>query len=117
MVSSLGGAEPANHSQDVTRSPTSGPFVQSSTPPNENQHDEDNEKSPPQKKSIRFGGIIAAICVTGLLSALENTVVTTSLPTIVNELEIGDNYIWITNIFFVTRFVSRWPSDTREYGH
>lgn len=48
---------------------------------------------------------MTALCITGLLGALENTVVTTSLPTIVQELNIGQNYIWITNIFFLTRQV------------
>ena len=57
-------------------------------------------------RGIRFWSIIASLCVTGLLSALENTVVTTSLPTIVRVLDVGDNYIWITNVFFLTRFVT-----------
>ncbi|KAJ5457347.1 Major facilitator superfamily domaingeneral substrate transporter [Penicillium desertorum] len=37
--------------------------------------------------------------------ALENTVVSTSMPTIVEDLSIGDNYIWITNVFFLTRYL------------
>ena len=36
---------------------------------------------------------MASLCITGLLSALENTVVTTSLLTIVRDLNVGDNYI------------------------
>ncbi|KAL4876599.1 major facilitator superfamily domain-containing protein [Aspergillus karnatakaensis] len=36
--------------------------------------------------------------------ALENTVVATSMPTIVRALDIGDNYVWITNAFFLTRY-------------
>ena len=55
------------------------------------------------KRGFQFWAIIVALCIVGLLAALENTVVTTSLPTIVNDLSIGDNYIWITNIFFLTR--------------
>ncbi|KXJ94938.1 major facilitator superfamily domain-containing protein [Microdochium bolleyi] len=43
-----------------------------------------------------------SLCITGLLGALENTVVTTSLPTIVEALQIGQDYIWITNVFFLT---------------
>ena len=58
-------------------------------------------------RGTRFWSIIASLCVTGLLSALENTVVTTSLPTIVRDLDVGDNYIWITNVFFLTRFVTK----------
>ncbi|KAM5438229.1 hypothetical protein McanMca71_007966 [Microsporum canis] len=56
----------------------------------------------PTHKGYRFWGIMVALCITGLLGALENTVVTTSLPTIVEELNIGAEYIWITNIFFLT---------------
>jgi len=55
-------------------------------------------------KGLRFWVIIATLCVIGLLSALENTVVTTSLPFIVTQLGLGENYIWVTNIFFLTRY-------------
>lgn len=54
-------------------------------------------------RGVRFWSIMASLCVTGLLSALENTVVVTSLPTIVRHLGVGDSYIWITNVFFLTR--------------
>lgn len=37
-----------------------------------------------------------------ILLSLENTVVVTSLPTIVQELNLGSNYIWVTNIFFLS---------------
>ncbi|KAJ4397737.1 hypothetical protein N0V93_001972 [Gnomoniopsis smithogilvyi] len=53
-------------------------------------------------KGYRFWAIILALCITGLLGALENTVVTTSLPTIVDKLALDRNYIWVTNIFFLT---------------
>ena len=60
-------------------------------------HDQSFNRGP------RFWAIMATLCVVGLLSALENTVVTTSLPFIVNELHLGENYIWVTNVFFLTR--------------
>ncbi|KAL2848896.1 DNA repair protein RAD50 [Aspergillus pseudoustus] len=68
---------------------------------------EDNEdgaitEEPTLKRGFQFWAIIFALCVTGLLGALENTVVATSLPTIVRALDIGDNYVWITNAFFLT---------------
>ncbi|CAI7634184.1 unnamed protein product [Penicillium discolor] len=59
-------------------------------------------KPSPMRRGFRFWTIIFALCVTGLLGALENTVVSTSMPTIVEDLNIGDNYIWITNSFFLT---------------
>lgn len=57
----------------------------------------------PAKRGLQFWAIIATLCVIGILSALENTVVTTSLPFIVEELHLGENYIWVTNVFFLTR--------------
>lgn len=62
-------------------------------------------KPSPMTRGFRFWTIIFALCVTGLLGALENTVVSTSMPTIVEDLNIGDNYIWITNSFFLTRYI------------
>lgn len=57
------------------------------------------------KTSPRFWAIMATLCVIGILSALENTVVTTSLPFIVTELDMGENYVWVTNVFFLTGYV------------
>jgi MFS family permease len=57
------------------------------------------------KRGFQFWTIIFTLCVTGLLGALENTVVSTSMPSIVEDLSIGDNYIWITNVFFLTRYL------------
>lgn len=54
-------------------------------------------------RGFQFWAIMAALCTVGVLGALENTVVTTSLPTIVKHLQIGQDYIWITNIFFLMR--------------
>ena len=62
------------------------------------------------RRGFRFWAIIASLCITGLLSALENTVVTTSLPTIVRDLNLGDNYIWVTNVFFLTRYARAFVS-------
>jgi len=61
------------------------------------------ESVPPAKRGFQFWAIIATLCVVGILSALENTVVTTSLPFVVNDLQLGENYIWVTNVFFLTR--------------
>lgn len=63
----------------------------------------------PAKRGLRFWAIIATLCVIGILSALENTVVTTSLPIIVNDLHLAENYIWVTNVFFLTRYANHPP--------
>jgi hypothetical protein len=57
----------------------------------------------PSQKDVRFWGIMVALCIASLLGGLETTIVTTSLPTIVYELDIGDDYVWITNSLFLTR--------------
>ncbi len=52
-------------------------------------------------RDYRFWSIIVALCTMQILCSLENTVVVTSLPTIVKQLGLGSNYIWVTNIFFL----------------
>ncbi|RLL96034.1 hypothetical protein CFD26_104292 [Aspergillus turcosus] len=51
---------------------------------------------------IRFWLVFMALCVTSLLAALEGTVTSTALPTIVANLHIGDNYPWVSNAYFLT---------------
>ncbi|RAK75207.1 MDR family MFS transporter [Aspergillus fijiensis CBS 313.89] len=51
---------------------------------------------------LRFWLVFAALCVTSLLAALEGTVTSTALPTIVADLQIGDNYPWVSNAYFLT---------------
>ena len=77
------------------------PVIASSNSSTANEGKKSTKGTP---RDFRFWAIIASLCITGLLGALENTVVTTSLPTIVRALNLGDNYIWITNVFFLTRY-------------
>ncbi|KAI2610575.1 MFS general substrate transporter [Hypoxylon sp. NC1633] len=56
-------------------------------------------------RDYRFWSIIAALCTMQILCSLENTVVVTSLPTIVRQLDLGSSYIWVTNVFFVATSV------------
>lgn len=56
-------------------------------------------------RSKRFWAIIATLAIISLLSALENTVVTTALPFIATQLDLGDDYIWVTNAFFLSGYV------------
>lgn len=49
----------------------------------------------------RFKTILASLSVTALLSALEATIVSTALPTIVKDLALGENYIWVINAFLL----------------
>ncbi|KAI1349117.1 major facilitator superfamily domain-containing protein [Xylaria sp. FL0043] len=53
------------------------------------------------KRSFRFWVIILGLGITMWLAALENTVITTAAPAILAEIPLGDNWIWLTNAFFL----------------
>jgi len=46
--------------------------------------------------------VFAALLITGVPSAIEATIISTALPTIVRNLNIGNNYAWIANSYFLT---------------
>ncbi|RYO84482.1 hypothetical protein DL762_005655 [Monosporascus cannonballus] len=58
-------------------------------------------RTPVFKRGFRFWAIIVGLCVANFQASLENSVVVTSGPTIVADLKMGEEYIWITNAFFV----------------
>ncbi|MCJ1394423.1 hypothetical protein MMC18_007301 [Xylographa bjoerkii] len=64
--------------------------------------EEGKGSTPKENRGFQFWMVIVSLCIAGVLPGLESTVVTTSLPTIVADLQIGDNYIWIANVFFLT---------------
>ncbi|KAJ8129760.1 hypothetical protein O1611_g3870 [Lasiodiplodia mahajangana] len=64
--------------------------------------DENTAPKPSFQPNGRFWAIIFTCATIGLLSALENTVVTTALPRIATELDLDADYVWVTNIFFLT---------------
>ena len=47
--------------------------------------------------------IFCGLAVSAVLSALEGSVVSTALPTIAADLGLGGNYVWVINIYFLTR--------------
>jgi hypothetical protein len=63
---------------------------------------EDGGRSPP-KRGFRFWMIMLALAVTSILSALEGTIVSTALPTIVGHLGGAELFIWTVNGYFLTR--------------
>lgn len=67
------------------------------------------------KRDWRFWMIFSGLTLSALLSALEGSIVSTALPTISAELDSGENYVWIINIYFLTWysfFFSHLPSET-----
>lgn len=53
------------------------------------------------QRSLAFWMIILGLGITLLLSAFENTVITTAAPAILAEIDLGGNWIWVTNAFFL----------------
>lgn len=53
------------------------------------------------KHSWRFWAIIVSLSLTGLLSAIEGTIITSALPTITVALGGGNSYIWVPNAYFL----------------
>lgn len=49
----------------------------------------------------RFWAIFPALCLTGFLSSMEGTVITTALPSISSDLGLNDNFVWVANGFFL----------------
>ncbi|KAH8897468.1 MFS general substrate transporter [Thozetella sp. PMI_491] len=62
------------------------------------------EESRPQSfRSWRFWVIMAALSLTGTMSAIEGTIITSALPTITAALGGADNYIWIPNAYLLAQ--------------
>ncbi|KIH92513.1 Major Facilitator Superfamily protein [Sporothrix brasiliensis 5110] len=57
---------------------------------------------PTFKPGPRFWAILAALSFISLLTSLEATVTSTVLPSIVADLGGGDNYIWVSNAYFLS---------------
>jgi len=71
------------------------------------------------ERGWRFWVIIIGLAVSTLLASLEHTVVTTAAPYILEDLNLKENFIWITNAFFVCRleFSPRLPASSLETIH
>lgn len=55
----------------------------------------------PFRPGFKFWAIIVAIGFAGLLTALEATITSTALPSIIAELGGGSEYIWVINGYFL----------------
>ncbi|KAI1388755.1 major facilitator superfamily domain-containing protein [Hypoxylon trugodes] len=53
------------------------------------------------KRGFRFWIVIIGLGVTALLAALEHTVVITSAPVILTDLQLREDFVWITNAFLI----------------
>ena len=58
----------------------------------------------PASRGWRFWAVFVPMCVATLLVAVETTVTSTALPSIVADLSSGDLYVWIMNGYLLTRY-------------
>lgn len=63
---------------------------------------EQSESSNKQRYGFRVWATIVALSFTQLLTALEGTVVSTALPTIVDDLDGSSDYVWVSSGYFLT---------------
>ncbi|KAI4863261.1 MFS general substrate transporter [Hypoxylon rubiginosum] len=80
---------------------------ETSAPSSESEKDVSNIESqepaeaPGFRRGFRFWAVIVGLAIAQFQASLEHSVVVTSGPTIVDDLQMGEEYIWITNAFFV----------------
>lgn len=55
---------------------------------------------------LSFWLAFLGLCCTGLVSALDGSIVATALPSIIDSLQGGDDYVWVVNVYFLTRYAS-----------
>lgn len=84
----VGSIQPSEDNVETTSTPADG---------------ENEPEARPFRTDYRFWMIMLTLCFSVLLASIESTVVITSLPTIVAELEMGTNYIWVSNVFLLAR--------------
>ena len=60
------------------------------------------ESPPTFKKGPRFWAIIGVLSLISLLTSLEATVTSTVMPALVADLGGGENFIWVSNAYFLT---------------
>jgi hypothetical protein len=57
------------------------------------------------KRGFRLWGVMTALCAVSVMASLENRVVDTAGPVIVEDLNMEETYIWISDAFFLSRYV------------
>lgn len=91
----------ANEAASAPKSPEASVDAQDAAT-DERDAAKNEESAPTFQQGPRFWAIIAVLSIISLLTSLEATVTSTVMPTIVADLGGGDNYIWISNAYFLT---------------
>ena len=84
------------------------------SPNDTNKQDDNAMDHTPIKKGFRFWAIIGALAVTGLLTALEATITSTALPTIIEALGGASLYVWVINLYFLTMYATTPTLSSKE---
>jgi len=79
-----------------------GDISQKSPSPSEQKVTAEDEKPIKKGYGWRFWAIFPGLCIGGLLSALDTTILSTVLPTIASELNSDTLYVWAINAYFVS---------------
>lgn len=58
-------------------------------------------ETPTPKKSPKFWSVFFALCLLGLSTSLEATIVTTALPSISKSIDIESRYTWVGDAFLL----------------
>ncbi|KAI1467234.1 MFS general substrate transporter [Daldinia caldariorum] len=99
-MAAVGGVFEADTAKAKTTGPDMDPPLQSNE--TDTEMDTGTPSPPPFKPNFRIYAIIAGLGITNLLAALENTVVSIAAPVILTDLQLGDNFIWVINAFFLS---------------
>jgi hypothetical protein len=61
-----------------------------------------NEPAVRPTRGLEFWVVILTLCVMTLLSAAETSIITTALSTVLQKLDIHDEYTWVNSVSFLT---------------
>lgn len=90
--------------EEATRSPApSTRSEHTATDATVEHHEDDNPPSQGVKRDWRFWAIFVALATVVFLSSLEGSIVSTALPAITRAINAGENYVWIVNVYLLTR--------------
>ncbi len=86
-----------------------GDEIESNDPSSSSPAQEEKEVDTTTQLGWRVWLIFSGLAVSALLSALEGSVISTALPTIAAELGSGASYVWVINLYFLTRYAGFSP--------
>lgn len=75
------------------------------TPPSAEARDRESAPTPPQKKSLKFWSVFFSLGLLSLATSIESTIVTTALPRIAVDIDMGSQYVWVGNAFLLASAV------------